>query len=668
MQKKYSNDLIKQVRAIGLWQYIFNFFKYKVSFYVLGITFILMCYADCTYAQTPDTSLSAANLKKLSLEDLMNIEVTSVSKRPEKLNEVASAVQVITSEDIRNAGVKTLPDALKLAANLQVAQVNSSQWAISSRGFDNVLANKLLVLIDGRTVYTPMYGGVFWDVQNVMLEDVDRIEVISGPGGTLWGANAVNGVINIITKNSAKTQGLYAEVAYGNTMPGEASLRYGGTITKGLTYRVYATGYQLANTVDTNGKSAKDQWPIGQAGFRADYASEKDQLNLQGDIYYGHPNPTGDTVANTASGNNIIANWSHKISEKNDFQLQFYYDDTWRDYGNNFTEDLKTYDINGQNRFQLGERNIITYGGEVRVMNDKVADLPGFGFTPANKILYLYSGLLQYELILIKDRLRFTLGSKLEHNSYTGLQYQPNTRLTFTPNKQQTIWGAVSRAVRNPSRTDRDFAIAVSPKFVILQGSDSFQSETVIAYELGWRFQPVKKVSLSVSTFYNVYDDIRSAEPHSSSSEYPITLGNAVAGETYGGEFYANAQVTKWWSLRGGYTLLRKTLRVKPDMIDLNHATAESDDPEHQFLIQSNIKLPYHFQFGTVVRYVSELPNPVVQAYTDLDLRLACSVTKFLELSVVGQNLLHEYHIEFIATTPIREMERTIYGKITCHF
>jgi len=643
-------------------------------FFKLKLVLILVVVTNCVFAQTEDSTLSTASLKKLSLEDLMNVEVTSVSKRPEKLNEVASAVQVITGDDIRNAGIKTLPEALKLAANLQVAQVNSSQWAISARGFDNVLANKLLVLIDGRTVYSPMYGGVFWDVQNVMLEDVDRIEIISGPGGTLWGANAVNGVINIITKNSAKTQGLYAELSSGNTMPLQASIRSGGTIAKGLTYRIYGTGYQLASTVDTVGKDStagrksNDQWAMIQGGFRADYSAKKDQLSLIANMYYGKPNPDG-TAPVTTSGENAVARWNHIIGNVGDFQLQGYYDHTWRDFGNKFTEDAKTFDLEWQNRFRLGQRQTVTYGGNIRGIHHEVADIPGFGFTPANKMLYLYSGFLQYEAMLIKDKLRFTLGAKLEHNSYTGLQYQPNARLTYTPTKRNTIWGAVSRAVRNPSRIDREFAVSIA-KYPLIMGTDSFKSETVIAYELGWRFQPAKKVSISVSTFYNSYDDIRSAEPGVGNifgKQYPISYGNGVKGETYGVELSANVQVTSWWNLRGGYTFLKENLWAKEGSQDLNKATAESDDPQHQFLIQSNIQLPKHFQFGTVVRYVAELPKPVVKAYTGLDLKLGWNY-KFLELSVVGQNLLYGQHREFQASTPIREIQRSVYGRIACRF
>ena len=313
--------------------------KYTLSLLCRLLTaFIILLQFNDLAAQSGDTLFSPEAIKKLSLEQLMNIQVTSVSKHAEKLVDVASAIQVITQEDIRNSGAKTLPEALRLASNLQVAQVNSSQWAISARGFDNVLANKLLVLIDGRTVYTPLYAGVFWDVQNVMLEDVDRIEVISGPGGTLWGANAVNGVINIITKSSKDTKGLFVEGASGSNFPGRGSLRYGGQLNDKLTYRVYGTGFKLGRTLDTNGMKTKDEWPMIQGGFRCDWnPSEKDKIALQSNIYHGKPNPDAGDTAVVAKGENIVARWNHAaVSGKADFQLQAYYDHTSRDFGNGF--------------------------------------------------------------------------------------------------------------------------------------------------------------------------------------------------------------------------------------------------------------------------------------------------------------------------------------------
>ena len=347
------------------------------------IIIIIILQANESFCQQQD-SLTWNKLKDLSLEQLMNIEVTSVSKNPEKLEDAASAIQVITQQDIRNSGAKTLPEVLRLASNLQVAQVNSSQWAISARGFNNVLANKLLVLIDGRTVYTPLYAGVFWDVQNVVLEDVDRIEVISGPGGTLWGANAVNGVINIITKNSKDTRGLFAESAAGSNLPGMGSLRYGGQLGSKISYRVYGTGFKLGNTLLTNGKKANDDWTMRQGGFHMDWdASRKDIVSFQGDIYHAKVNPTGagGDTSSIARGDNLLARWNH-TGGKSDFQFQAFYDHTNRHFDNGLIEDLKTYDVEWQNRNQLGQRHELTYGMDFRMMDHNVNNLPLFWFFP----------------------------------------------------------------------------------------------------------------------------------------------------------------------------------------------------------------------------------------------------------------------------------------------
>lgn len=635
---------------------------------LLPLFFVL--FSHIGFCQVQDSLPSFQALKQLSLEELMDIKVTSVSKRPEKLTEVASAIQVITQKDIRNSGAKTLAEALRLAPNLQVAQVNSSQWAISARGFNNVLANKLLVLIDGRTVYTPMYAGVFWDVQNVLLEDVDRIEVISGPGGTLWGANAVNGVINIITKNSKDTKGLFVEGAIGSSLPGLGSLRYGGQLTKELTYRVYGTGFKMGSAIDTNDLKAKDQWSMIQGGVQLDWeASDNDKLSIQQNIYSNKPNPDAGNSPIIARGDNITARWEHKISGRSDFRLQAYYDHTWRDFRNEFTEDLKTYDIDWQHRYQLGRRHTLTYGLNFRLMDHKVTNLELFAFLPEQKRLYLYSIFLQDELRLIKDRLRLTVGAKVEHNSYTGFEYQPNARLTWTPTENQTVWGAVSRAVRTPARIDRGFFLYIAPDVPLISGSDNFISEKMVAYELGWRLQPLENISISLASFYNVYGNIRSAEPGPPPFFIPITFGNGVEGNTYGIELSATHQLTDWWNLRGGYTFLKKELSVKPGSSDLNQGTAESNDPVHQFLVQSIVNIPGRIELGTVLRYVDKLPAPYVKAYMGLDARIGWKLSEAIELSVVGQNLLDKNHYEFIPSSPSpRQVERSIYGKIICRF
>jgi iron complex outermembrane receptor protein len=615
-----------------------------------------------------DSLFSAASLKQLSLEELMNVEVTSVSKTPEKLSAVASAVQVITAEDIRRAGISTLPEALKLASNVQIAKVNSSQWAISVRGFNNVLADKLLIMIDGRTVYTPLYAGTYWDVQNVMLEDIDRIEVISGPGGTLWGANAVNGVINIITKSSKDTQGLFAQIGAGTLTPWSADVRYGGKINDKLHYRVYGMGFKQASTKLTNGKKANDAWSIGQGGFRFDWdASEKDQVTLQSDFYDGFPNPDGATPV-VVLGGNVLGRWTRTISEKSDFSIQTYYDQTFRDLLNGFKEKLKTFDVDWQYRFQAGNRNEFIWGGDLRLMKDQMQNLELFAFEPADKNLHIYSTFLQDKLTLVPSRLFLTAGLKVEHNSYTGFEYSPSVHLSWAAAERHTLWAGVSRAVRTPSRIDEDFTLSLAPGVPLIKASD-FRSETLIAYEVGWRTQPLESLSLSVGTFFNDYDNIRSVMPGPPPTGFPLTFKNDVEGHSYGIELSATYQPTDWWRMRGGYTFLKKKLRIKPGGADGNNASAESDDPENQFVIQSMFDIKKHIGAGFVFRYVSILPLADVPAYAGLDVQVGVDITKNVMLSVIGQNLLDDRHPEFIPSSPSsREILRGINAKLTCRF
>jgi len=642
---------------------------FHLDFLVLPVVTLLIFFSTTSWAQVTDLP-SSSELKKLSVEDLMNIEVTSVSKRPEKLKDVSSAIQVITREDIRQSGATSVPEALRLAPNLQVAQVNASQWAISARGFNNVLSNKLLVLIDGRVVYTPLYAGVFWDVQNLLLEDIERIEVISGPGGTLWGANAVNGVINITTRSSAQTKGLFAEGGAGTLLRSYGGLRYGGNIREHLTYRVYGTAFKKGSTEGTDGSDPHDDWTMFQGGFRLDWeAGEKDAITLQSNYYDNRPNPDGKTPV-VASGKNATARWSHTSVNGQTYQLQAYYDETWRNFGSGLAENLRTYDVEWHINHYLGRRHTLAWGAELRLMDDHVNNLPSFAFEPGNKLLHLYSVFLQDEIALIQDKLRLTLGTKVEHNNYTGFQYSPNIRLALTPSSTQMLWAAVSRAVRNPSRIDRDFSLYAAPGVAVIGAAgDRFQSESLLAYELGWRYTANEKFSTSVATFYNVYDNIRSAEPGPAPSGIPIIFANGVKGETYGAEVSGIYNVSGWWRLRGGYTFLKKNLAIKSTSADLNGGTAESDDPEQQFLIQSMMSLPGKIELGAVLRYVDKLSKPPVPNYTELDLRAGWKMNKFIELNIVGQNLIGDTHAEFIPSSPApRRIQRSVYGKIICRF
>lgn len=618
----------------------------------------------CVSAQEPDNLSTPEELKRLSMEELLDIEVFSVSRRPEKLTETPSAIQVITQDDIRYSGATSVPELLRLASNLQVAQVNASQWAISARGFNNVLANKLLVLIDGRVVYTPMYAGVFWDVQNLILEDIDRIEVISGPGGTLWGANAVNGVINIVTKSSKDTGGLFVEAGLGTELRGLGSVRYGGNIGSKLTYRVYGTAFKRHATIYPDSVDAADGWTMAQTGLRFDWdLSEKDAITFQSNHYDDRPDPDGGMPV-LARGTNVLARWTRLNSQRSNFQWQAYFDQTWRDFRKGFSEELRTYDIESQHRFGIGDRHEIIYGLGFRFMDHRVNNLELFAFLPARKSLSLYNVFIQDEWELIKASLRLSAGLKVEHNTYTKFQLQPNLRLTWLTGRHQTVWGSVSRAVRNPARIDREFFLYLAPDLPFIVGSDA-KSEEVVAYEVGWRLQSREALSISLSTFYNTYDNIRSVEPGPPPFNIPVTFGNGVKGNTYGVELSATYQMNSWCRLRGGYTFLRKDLVVKTNSADSNNGSAESNDPAHQVLIQPMINVPGKFEFGAVLRYVAMLPQPYVSEYVGLDMRVGWRLAKLVELNVVGQNLLYDAHMEFIPSSPApKEIQRGIYTKL----
>jgi iron complex outermembrane receptor protein len=652
---------------------------------IAGATFALLAAGWAAGAEGGSGTIGA--LKQLDVEDLMNVEVTSVARHPEKLLQAASAIQVITQDDIRRSGATSLPEALRLADNLQVAQKNSHDWGISARGFNTDLANKLLVMIDGRTVYTPLYSGVFWDVQDYLLEDIDRIEVVSGPGGALWGANAVNGVINIITKSAKDTQGVYAEAGGGSQPQDFTGLRYGGGLGADTAFRVYSKYFDRGAEVLANGDSASDSWRQGRAGFRLDSdPSAHDRLTLQGDYYDGRENEQTVGIA-AVSGANLLGRWTRSVSEDADFSLQSYIDQTHLGdpvapltvSGSQFSpagtlyDDLTTYDVDFQDRFSLGTRDRVVWGLGYRYTHDAVIEAPAVGFLPAVLDQNLYSGFVQNEIALEKN-LSFTLGTKLEHNDYTGFEFEPDARLSWALNSSQALWAAVSRAVRTPSRIDEELSEGTPPYLVLLKGSADFTSESLLAYELGYRAQLSSTFSGSVSSFYNEYHDVRSTS-FTPGTILPLYFANNLEGDTYGLEFSGNYQLTEDWSLHAGYTLLRENLRVKPGQYDLNGALNETADPKDQFSIRSALRLPRRAEFMATLRWVDTLhtnngPTPgTVPSYFELDTRLAWHVSERLELSIAGQNLLHNRHPEYGFPEPSRvEIERSAYGKLVWRY
>ncbi len=604
-------------------------------------------------------------LKRLTLDQLMNVEVTSVSRRAERLAQTASAIQVITQEDIRQSGATSLPEALRLAANLQVAQVDSRQWAISARGFNGTTANKLLVLIDGRTVYTPLFSGVFWDAQDVLLSDVDRIEVISGPGATLWGANAVNGVINVITKEAKDTPGLTLVGGGGTELRRFGTARYGGTLGRRANYRIYGKGFARDSTLLPNGQGAPDDWHMGQGGFRIDWdASTSNRLTLQGDLYDGRSNQLSPGEIGF-SGKNVIAKWGHTVSANSDVGAQMYYDRTHRDIPGTFGEDLDIYDVDLQQRALLGRHDVV-WGVGYRLINDRVANSPGLAFLPAHVARQWFTAFVQDELALVAERLHVTLGTKIEHNDYTGFEIQPSGRLNWTLSPSGTLWAAISRAVRTPSRIDRELFVPAQPPYV-LAGGPNFHSEEELAYEAGYRHQNGPWL-LSLATFYSRYHGLRSIEQTNPPNPTPLVIANGQDGESYGAELAATYRVSDRWRLRGGYTELRVRIWPNPGSTDTSRGSAESHTPDRQLFVYSSLDMPAHLRLDGMFRYLSEIANQQLPAYAELTARFAWQPVADLDLSIVGQNLLHNRHAEFATPTARRLIQRGVYGMAQWHF
>lgn len=612
---------------------------------ILPILMLLMSFGCITSsrAQEVDSVKTSQELKKLSVEALMNIVVTSVSKSPEKLSEVASAIQVVTSDEIRRSGSLRLPGMIRLATNMQVTTSGAHDIRITSRGFsgypvaNSSLANKLLVMIDGRSVYTPLFGGVYWDVQNVMQENVKQIEVISGPGGAIWGANAVNGIVNVITKSAKETQGLYASVA-GGTLPRDyGAIQFGSRIDTTFYYRAYVQRFDYLSTTLKGGIDAKDAWDLTQGGFRADYyPTAKSNYTLEGDLYAGTEDDTGSTFVN---GQNIIGRWNYNYSATSGLTVQAYFDRTFRNISStDFTNELNTYDVDMQHFFKLGRRNKVVWGLGYRLAESLTVSQ---GNTlPHNRTLRYYTGFLQDQIAIVKEKLELTLGTKVLHNDYTGVEFHPTARLAWFPRVNHTVWGAVSQGVRTPSMFERDF---YSPG---LGAVGEFKSEKVIAYELGYRMNPFPNMSVSLSTFFNDYSDLRSVDTNQSPPPQ-LYFGNNLEAQTMGFELYANMVATRWWKIRGGYNWMHEDFTITGDHTNSETASVEAIDPVNQLLVQSMMDVLKNYQLDLTFRYVDVIPaafsSPSVPSYFTFDARVAWHY-KWLTLSVVGQNLAQKTH------------------------
>ena len=643
-------------------------------------------------AQTPALVQTNVPLTSLSLRELQQVEVTSVSRREESLFDAASAVYVLTNEDIRRSGATSIPEALRMVPGLSVARINANKWAISARGFNNRFANKQLVMIDGRSVYSPVSSGLYWDVQDTLLEDIDRIEVIRGPGGTLWGANAVNGIINIVTKDARDSQGLLVTTGFGTEEQGFGGLRYGGKLAENWYYRVYAKAFNRDDFREFDGAEAADEWWQHREGFRIDWTPvEENHLTIQGDYYHGHSGdrliigspiaPFNESVFEdgNARGFNLLSRWSKRLSDDSSYKLQAYFDRTERKTA---VVDMRidTVDVDFQHRTVLAPRNEVTWGLGYRLIMDDIGGSYNSTYIPDSRNDQLFSAFVQDRITVVEDRLFLIPGTKLEHNDYTEWEPQPSVRIVYKAAENQSIWGAVSRAVRTPARFEHDLIARVArpniPNFVaVTSGNRAFESEDLIAYELGYRIQPVRPLFLDIALFYHDYDDLRTVERGAPVPGTPVTLpltyGNLLEGETYGVEFAPTWQVTPQWQISAGYSLLRTQLHSKPGTTDAAAEGPEGDSPEHQFHLRSFLDLPFNLEFDSALYHVDSLANQGVPSYTRLDFRLGWSPRRNLDLSLVVQNAFDPRHPEFGATTALvtpTEIERSVYGKITWRF
>ena len=658
---------------------------------------------------SPVFARTSGDLTELSLEALMDIEVTSVSKKSQKLANAAAAAFVISQEDIRRSGATTIPDVLRMVPGVQVARIDANKWAVSIRGFNGRFANKLLVLKDGRSVYTPLFSGVYWEQQDTPLDDIERIEVIRGPGAALWGANAVNGVINIITKSATATRGGLVTAGGGSSEQGFGSLRYGMAVGQDTDLRVYGNYTNRGTGQYHNGNNANDAWQTGSTGFRMDSKlSGRDALTLQGDYFSGSYDetynlynlaspgvPSARETSSRSNGLNLLSRWQRTLSDTDSLSLQFYYDHYQRDMLV-LGETRDTADLDLQHRFRLGKRQDIVWGLGYRYTQDNLSNSPYILFSETDKGTSLFSGFIHDEITLLPDKLSLILGVRLEHNDYSGFEMQPNARLIWTPTPQHSFWASVSRAVRTPSRGDQDIqyrfltlpaappAVPV-PVRVEIDGSSTLKSETVIAYELGYRTSPTPAVSIDLALFLNQYDKLRVPQPGVlSNAELPTNLvqlynlTNSMHGHTYGAELSATWNVQEWWRLQATYSCLYARIYLDGSTNDLlseiNRADAASGSPRHQGSIRSGFDLGSQVELDLWLRAVDRvdyIDQVSIPGYLTMDARLAWKPSKTLELSLVGQNLFRNHHPEYIPefiNTTASEVPRSVYGKVTWRF
>jgi iron complex outermembrane recepter protein len=643
----------------------------------------------------------SGNLGDKSLEDLMNIEVNSVSKKEQKLSRTASAIFVITQEDIRRSGATNIPDLLRMVPGLDVAQVNSNSWAISSRGFNDELANKLLVLIDGRSVYSPLTGGVFWDSQQIPLVLIERIEVIRGPGAAVWGANAVNGVINITTKKASDTQGELLTGGGGTYDEGLGTAVFGDKIGGDTFYRAFFNGSATNHLIGLTSENGLDEWNTLRTGFRVDSKLDAaNSLTIQGDAYNGSegevltsltslqpPQPQTQDLQGTFSGWDVVARWNHSNSATSDLSLQVYFDRTDRADATE-GQGINTFDIDFQEHAAWGSRQDIVWGLGYRVSADDIRGTIRVSFDPPSEADQLFSSFLQDEIAIVPDRVYFTAGVKLEHNHFSGFGVQPDARIAWLANDKNTFWAAISRALRTPDRiAEVRFNETVFPGpgglpvLVSSFGNPRQENEVLRAEEFGYRAQLAKHVSLDLTAFYNSYSHLESNEtgtPFLESSPppehlvQPINSANLLYGETHGAELAMNWKPTARWTISPGYTYLQVHIYRSAASNDTSTAPSiNGKSPREQAQLRSHLELSPHWEWDASAYFVGRLPAEQLPSYTRLDTGLTWHLSKKLSFRVVGQNLLRQLHVEFDDSedgTAVSEVKRSVYAQFTREF
>jgi iron complex outermembrane receptor protein len=639
------------------------------------------------------------DLANASLEDLLKVQITSVSKKDQALFKVAAAVFVISQDDIRRSGAFNIPDVLRMVPGVNVARVDANTWAISIRGFNTRYSDKVLVLIDGRSVYTPSFSGVYWDQQDVPLEDVERIEVIRGPGGTVWGANAMNGVINIITKSSKATLGNLITAGTGSEESAEGLIQHGGKAGTAGTYRAFGRYSNTESSTLTNGELGHDAWHNFHGGFRSDWdLTTHDSLTVQGDMSRLGAGQTLTTVLSnhlpgvvtfndqiSVDSGNILGRWNHTLKNGSDLSVQMYYDRFNRlDQG--VDETLGTVDFDFHHHLKIGSRHDIVWGGGFRRYSDDIA--PGYAvtITPQKKADNLYSAFFQDEIALART-LSLTVGSKVEHNPYSGADWEPSGQVMWTPTDQHAFWISAAQAIRQPARVDSAirFDVATMPLdnnlfgVVTILGNPKSKVEQLRDYEVGYRAQPAKRLSVDVTAFRSYYRNLSSVDPGvpyfamtpgAPHLVIPLYLGNAARARSYGAEVFANWDVTNWWRVSPGVSLLKMNMLQDQNSQAASLQGVTGDTPQRQFDLRSSIKLRRNLDWDTSVYFVGRLAQVGIPAYTRVDTRLGWRIGEAIELSLVGQNLLTPRHAEFGNAYVVdhTQVERSVLAKLTWRF